>query len=410
MNSRKLLIAGAVLAAVVLAIAIVIVATNAKQEDVLLDEPLYPGLRDKLPSITKVVIADPLNTLEFGKLDEGWGLSANGDYPVVQNKVEEMMISVAQLTMIEPRTAIADNYSRIGVEGMDAEGTTSKNIQLIDAGGAVLVDLIVGNPKLSRGAGTGAQVYIRKAGDKQSWLAKGQMRINTQFRSFVDPVLFRVPETRPSNMSVDHPGDRKDVELSRARSVGNLEMTNIPENMELKSATALSPLGTAFGFCSFDDVKPVSELFLEGSEPIVTKMQTFDGLDLTLTTYDIGEKRYSLLAAEFDEGRNTAAQSRWEETDGELPENHKPRSADEVREEVDSINAKGEGWAYVIPPSKLTLFTADRDFFLKPSIPMEPAGEEGPMIPFRPDDQEPPATEADPPAVTPAATSETEYP
>src|SRR5207302_1804042 len=112
-------------------------------------------------------------TLQRKAAGSGWGIAEKGGYPADPGKIRQTLLGFAELKLVEPKTRKAELYDRLDVEDPGKAGGHARLVEIDDASGAKLGELIVGKRRPDR-LGTGADgLYIRRPGDAQAWLAQG---------------------------------------------------------------------------------------------------------------------------------------------------------------------------------------------------------------------------------------------
>jgi len=125
-------------------------------------------------------------------------------------------------------------------------------------------------------------------------------------------------------------------------NLGQKDKFGLPEFMH-KTTFKYEQLGYDMAGTLFqlrmEDVQPVSEFSRGDSEVVKAEFMTFDGLKVTTETSFIDGSYYTELKAEFDPNLVKAAPA-------EINELGVLLSADEVQQEVASLNKHFTGWVY----------------------------------------------------------------
>src|SRR5271169_3859807 len=177
------------------------------------DQSAFPGLGDKLGQVASVAVERTGLNLTFVRDGDRWLIRQKGDYPADAGKVRRIVLAMADMTLVEPKTRKPDLYPRLEVE--DPGKGKSTLITLEDKSGAALARLIVGKRRYDRlGAGNDG-VYIRKPGDPQSWLARGALDFSDDTANWLDRRIVDLPDSRVAKVSLTQP-DGTTLILSRA--------------------------------------------------------------------------------------------------------------------------------------------------------------------------------------------------
>ena len=167
--------------------------------------PLYPGLTDRINDVDRLTIQTSADgTITLQREGGQWGMVERYDYPVDFEKVRNALIEVAAINTIEPRTSKPELYEKLQVE--DVEGELSNSIRITAAtGDETAADLIVGK---TRPAEEGGGVFVRKAGEEQSWLAEGSFQPQRKFVQWLDRNIVNVDQRRIRRVEVTRPDGR----------------------------------------------------------------------------------------------------------------------------------------------------------------------------------------------------------
>jgi hypothetical protein len=167
-------------------------------------EAALPDLAGKLGEVASVGLKRGALELTFVRDGDGWLVVEKGNYPAATGKVRQIVLGMADLALVEPKTQKADLYPRLEVD--DAGKGKSTLVALKDKSGAALAEMIIGKRRYDRlGAGNDG-VYIRKPGDPQAWLARGSLEFSDQLSSWLDRRILDLPERRIAKMYLTSTG------------------------------------------------------------------------------------------------------------------------------------------------------------------------------------------------------------
>lgn len=301
-----------------------------------------------------------------------WTLAEKDNYPVKIENIRALLIALSQLKIVEPKTSKPDLYPKIGVQdpttepapaadpaSPDAEPPTQPSlITITDAAGQSLGSIIIGTQKWT-GGGAVPEVYVRRAGEAQSWLAAGRIDAPWDALAWIDRQIINIPRDKWKSVTITH-ADGESLTSSRVDpSQANFFLEKFPDGRQLTTPTAGDPLGSVFSSFTLDDVKSAAAFNPEqlATAPRTTGI-TFDGLALTARTIEADDKHWVILEA--------AATNPDENPDSTTLAN--------------DLNSKLVGWAFAIPDFKAKTLRTRWSDLLKPVSPPanmpEPAGEE----------------------------------
>lgn len=335
--------------------------------------PLAPALTDRINTVTSVEVRTRGTSFTARRRDDGsWVLENRGGYPVPIEKIRPLLVGLAQLELIEPKTARADLYPKLSVQDPDQAPAEPNQIEprrvtLRDAAGSVMLDVIVGMPVYSPAAG----VYVRRVDEPQSWLARGQLDVPTGVTGWVETKLLEIPRERVRSATVT----RADGDVLRvwrdSPTAHAFAIENLPPGKELKYDTVGDTLGNALGYVSFEDVAP-AEIIRRGTESPPTpewiaEFRTFDGLVLVVEAFRVDDRVWCRFSPAFD--ASAAA-----------PEESRPpalKSAEDVRREAEDLHARLAPWVFELAEWKRKALASRMRDMLKDTPPAPPPSMEG---------------------------------
>jgi len=292
--------------------------------------PMFPGLMDRLEEVAtiKVTRADGEATIE--RKAKAWVVKEASSYPADMEKVREVLIGLAQLETLEPKTKRADRYAKLEVEDPTGKDAKSARVTLTDANGGTLADLIVGKTKFSlEGIDS---LYVRRPGADRAWLARGRVEPAHGRLGWVDPSFLSIDRERIRKATLKRPGSTPLVVFKSKAGDEDFKLAGMPPGTELKDEFGVSDIARVLQGLTFDDVRPAAEVPVDqGGEPDGV-YETFDGLifDLWLTEFD---------------GKTWLA--------GRAKAGTDPAPSDEVKKEIEAINTLLATWRYALSEYEL---------------------------------------------------------
>jgi hypothetical protein len=209
-RSNVLLIGLLVIQAVLLAISVI---TSSGTET----RPVEPILLEmSAADVERVTFADDLdNEVTFARRDDGWVLPGADDFPVEDEKVEEILDKIASLDTGRLIASNPMNFARLEVNDDDfrrklslESGESSKLLYLGGSGG---VDT----------------VYVRRAGEDNVYLGIGlsSWEFSTQTSTWLDANYVNAPLADVLEITVENAGGR----FTFARGGDSWTYTDLPE-------------------------------------------------------------------------------------------------------------------------------------------------------------------------------------
>src|SRR5262249_27137999 len=152
-----------------------------------------------------------------------------------------------------------------------------------DDKGQTVASVIIGNTKWD----SKPTMYVRKAGESQSWLVDNRIDVSTELTPWVDPQLPAVARDRVKQATLTFPDGTKPLIPKKKKDDKNSTVAGVPAGEELGSFSAGAPVGDAISYNTFEDVAPASEIDFAGKKPSDTdkpgpsaEYLTFDGMKI----------------------------------------------------------------------------------------------------------------------------------
>ncbi len=289
-----------------------------------IEQPVLAGFEDRVNSVSGLSVQTVDDKFSIEQSEKGWVVSAKGGYPAEREHVRRFLLQLSQLALVEPKTKMVDRYARIQVEDVDTKDAKSSLLSLNDADG-VVAQLIVGKKKSNMAGGTGKGVYVRKEGEAQAWLARGELDLRKTVIGWLDKDVLDIDEKRIKRITVTSPtGDILVVSRDDPEK-GKLAVQDVPTASKLKK-DALDGFGAAISGVKLTDVVPFSDANFPSEKVTWTEVVTFDGLVIVLGLVDSENGIWARMEASS--------------------------SGDAGKSEAEKINSRVAGWAYQIPDFK----------------------------------------------------------
>lgn len=271
------------------------------------DQRALPALSAKLGDVGSVELRRSGFATRFVRDGERWLVAQNGNYPAAAGKVRQIVLALADLTMVEPKTREPALYPRLEVEdpgegaspssdkGSDSQGKSTL-VTIKDKSGKAIAELIVGKRRYDRlGAGNDG-VYIRKPGDPQSWLARGSLDLAGDRASWLDRRIVDLPDKKIAKVTLTQ-ADGTILVLSRATSEAKFAIEGAPANAKPKSESATGEPAMALETLDLEDVKPAAQMPVPAGGVTTATYTTFAGLTVTLKLFEHDKKSWATVAA-----------------------------------------------------------------------------------------------------------------
>jgi len=401
--------------AAIAALALALWVGNSRQPVQVLpqDAALVPGLSGAVNDVRKLTMtgAGKLKLVTLERREGGWVVAERDGYAADVAKVRGLLLKLGESTLLEAKTANPELHAKLGVE--DVAGNDAKGALLEIEGLPKPVAIVVGNYSGRAGEST----FVRREGEQQAWLAKGNLSLDPSAANWLRKDLFDVPSSRIHEVRIEH-GGKVVRAVKDAPDDPNYKLQDLPKGREPASEFAANALAAVLSTLRFDDVAPAAK-----AEPPADAWQAtytgFDGLVVAATAWQAEGKDYVRFAARVDEqvanthiaAGQAQAKAQYEAaklaaatlpapspapaaapaaTPAEAAANTTPEPPaplavsdpakdaatrlDALREEAKAINAKSEGWTFVLPAFKFSNIAKAPEDLLKPLDAKKPAG------------------------------------
>ena len=292
---------------------------------------LLPALASELNSVTALTVrkgaAAPVTVHKQG---EQWTVAERGDYPADLPKLKKLLLALSDAKIREEKTSNPDSYAIIGVEDPSQPGAGGTQIELTAQNGKLA--LIVGK---SAGEGT----FVRRAGEKTSYIVEPGISVEAEPRYWIDTRLLDIPtdkiqsvESKPATgaafsvhrVAASQPkaADNKPGSPSGTASAANPPPANpppapaadkfvlegVPNGRQAADSQTLAPSPAHFSNLTVEDVVPAGDI--DFSKPSTVTVTLADGSMITFTGAVIGDKRWIKVAAPEDTSLSAKANGR----------------------------------------------------------------------------------------------------
>ena len=261
-------------------------------------EPLFPGLMEKINTVEVISVEHGGKTLTFlHNADGGWTLMEENGYPADKDRIRNMLLGLAHLEKIEPKTALPEFYTDLQVEDNTAEASKSYLVTLLNTEGEQVTSLLVGK-RISGISWDGQGYFVRFPNDAQSWLVRGNLDVTGDKFSWVNARVLPLVKGRTASVTIVDGTKTRKIVYQREFPDLPLQVAFMSDPHFLASRDYIENMEKTL--TSFDFVSAVKRpADLEKELPFASAViETVDGLTTYLFLYLIDSKPYA--AAFFD--------------------------------------------------------------------------------------------------------------
>jgi len=266
--------------------ATVVVAQRRPATTLAQGQRLFAGLEQQLEGAQTIEIAKHDGKFVIARQGDHWVVPDKSDYPARPEMVRKALVGLAELETVEPKTANKELYGRLNLQDVAVDGSKAVEITVKDAKGAALAALLIGKkrtPPVGAAAPSGGDmIYVRKAGEAQTWLALGQLDVRDAAIDWTERDVVDLAGDKVAAVELQQPG-AKPVNLYRATpDAKDFTIRDMPANKVVKSQWDVNALGDVLASLTFDDVAKASALQV-GPAKATDRFVTKDGMAVTVT-------------------------------------------------------------------------------------------------------------------------------
>jgi Domain of unknown function (DUF4340) len=291
---------------------------------------LLPSLASELNTVTSLTVrkgaAAPVTVHKQG---EQWTVAERADYPADVPKLRKLLLALSDAKIREEKTSNPASYAIIGVEDPSQPGAAGTQIELTAPNGKQAV--IIG-----KSAGDGN--FVRRAGEKTSYIVEPGISVEAEPRYWIDTRLLDIPsdkiqsvETKPATgasylvhrapQSEPKPSDNKSANPGAASAANPSAATppappaankfvldGVPSGRQAADTQTLAPSPAHFNSLTVEDVAPAGDIDFSKASTVTVTLA--DGGVTTITGAVIGDKRWIKVAASQDAALSAKANGR----------------------------------------------------------------------------------------------------
>jgi Domain of unknown function (DUF4340) len=319
-------------------------------------ERMFPALEAIVNNVASVQVETKSASFNVVRsAEDTWKLPDKQGYPADGATLLKAVLGLAELDLVERRTARPDWHERLGL-GLPKKGGSGTLVTLKNAKGEVLASLIAGASVEGASAGGRQAIYVRRADQDQTYVARGNFAVPAEQKQWLSKAFVDLARDRVKSVAMK-PFKGRTYNVTRAAPQDETfrVVEALPRGRSLRSESEANGVGNALMGLTFDDVEPHSKFdFAAAAQATYV---TFDGLTLSFSLIEKERDFWMTVIA------TTAPQPEAPQPPGKAaPAPLKPN----VDKEAQDINKLVTGWAYKIPRYKGTLMSAPLDDLLAP--------------------------------------------
>jgi hypothetical protein len=300
--------------------------------------PVFPGLVNTVNSLGEITVASKDGTFHIRQMDGKWVIPERESFPAELAMVRATATGLADLQLVEQKTARADWMPLLGLAAPD-KGGDGMMVTLKDTSGKALADLIVGHTQGAPDITGRSTLYVRRPNEEQAWLARGFFTAKPMLADWFDRAVVPIPRDRVKGATVDPATGPTYTMVRDTKDQPDFRVTDLPRGRELSFPGSPDGVAGAITGFNFDDVARANAADFANAASSVT--QTFDGLEITVKVAAKGMDHWAIVSAKANNPM--------------------------VQKEADAINARADGWAFKLPEMNVTQLVSPLETLLRPA-------------------------------------------
>ena len=225
-----------------------------------------------------------------------WGVAQKSGYPADVGKIRRIVLALADMTLVEPKTREPEPLSAPRGRGSRAKANRPWSRSRTSRAPTSRA-LIVGKRAYDRLGEGNDGVYVRKPGDPQSWLARGSLDFSDDMPNWLDRRIVDIPDNRIAKVGLTQPDGIDPDARAAAKPDAKFALDNPPKDDKYKSDTVLSEPAMALETLDLDDVRPAAKLAVPDKGVTTASYTTFDGLTVAVKLFPHDNKNWIAFAA-----------------------------------------------------------------------------------------------------------------
>jgi hypothetical protein len=369
-----------VIAAVAVAAMIVLVALFGREQRATTEIGAgagnwLPELQGALADLTKVRLQSGATVSTLVRGEKGWGVEERAGYAVDFTRLGSLLRDLAEAKPVEQKTSKPEHFGRLGLEDIDKPDSKAVLVEIWEGGEQPAWRVLVGNAAEGRGGR-----YVRLADGTDTWLVDRSPQALAEPTDWIDRTLLGIDFERVARLERTLP--EGGFAAARAnREQPSLAAEGLPAGKKPRYDTVFDSAVRAVLNAEPEDVRRAAEAGFDAADakPVRNTLSTFEGLALEIDALKGKDGNWirvharageplaiatsPVTADEATEGGadgadakpafgtvpETAPAAAAAATSGEAaPAEPKPDPAKTLADEVATLNARLDGWAYKV--------------------------------------------------------------
>ena len=220
-------------------------------------ELLFPKLMDKINDINEIVIESNTDKTTLARNEGGWGVKGKRRVCCRFRKSEADPHWDGRIAYSRTKNEEILNFTiKLGLQGKDADDSTSTLVTLKSEDSTELTSLVIGQQRPDKSASSLSEIFVRKPEDPQSWLVVGKVPLENVLTEWLDKEIVDIEGyTYPAGVKVAHP-DGEVLSLQKTKPDDlDFQIGDMPKGYKISSPFNVNNVASTLAQLTLDDVK-----------------------------------------------------------------------------------------------------------------------------------------------------------
>ena len=333
---------GVLVVAAAAALAGVFYSQRSQQHAAVVVVAHFPALMDQANQVAKVQIEVGNAAITLVKGESQWTVEQKAHYPASPVKVRSLILGLAELQRIEPKTSNPELHAKLGLSDNDPQ-SESMLIRLKDQNESEILAVVIGKQKPAGVGGNRSQYYVRVPTDPQVWLTEGKLPSGRTPAAWIDTRILGSEVGDIQSVKVVHT-DGDQLRIGRKGETDNdYQLLELSEDEEVESNYSINNVPRTLQSLTADDVIPIDNMQLS-SDPIRVQVDTGEGVRINVALFKQDDKIYARLNAAILPNEDNSAPA---------------------MDKIGVLEARWKQWVYVIPEHQYDAVTIKKTDLIK---------------------------------------------
>lgn len=196
-------------------------------------------------------------TIVYNKDNDKWVVLEKNNYPVLEQKVKELIFDLANLKIVDAKTAKQENFATLQLEDLNVNKQNTEIILFNDAEQEI-ENFYIGKREFiaSPNADGQSHIFVRRSLEIQAWLVTGKLLESFAFKDFVKQPVLSLNTTNISQIELDKTNQpsKNTIKIAKDAKTGSLTLLEVPPRFKIKEQYAVDNIIQQFAYLNYEDV------------------------------------------------------------------------------------------------------------------------------------------------------------